>query len=536
MYSHLLLFYCRYGAHLSREQVAELVAPHPHSLELVTAWLDSHGVPSSSISMTHGGGWMTITDLPVTQANKLLGASYQLYRHARTNDTTILRTISYGLPAVLHKHVQTVVPTTSFASARTLRQTPRMRSIGARDSAPEVESGTLETTESETTEIPESKIAENLGSKIVETPGSAGVGYKSKVKKRSRELIPLSRRDQVVFPASLRWLYNYVPTPDQNTLGVAGYLNEHPSRADLRTFMNYREDRMAATFTVVNIDGGRYDPSHPDTEANLDIKSAQATAYTTPHSIGGLMRWSPGSDKPGVGDLFLQWLNYILSQPTIPPTISMSYGLLETNLPLEYTTTVCNLFAQLGARGVSVLFSSGDNGIGAGDCKDGSGNIQFVPEFPATCTFGFFYHSFQTQVAHHMAMASQVPMSLASVARPINYPKRQRAFPGVASRLTFHALATRMLLSPPSSKPSATSILASSSALAYIAQPILYLLCILYSAAGRGVPDVSAQALGYLFNFNGRAVPANGTSCAVLVRLSFSPCRPFSCTRLTDNV
>ena len=464
--------------------------------------------------MTHGGGWMTITDLPVTQANKLLGASYQLYWHARTNDTTILRTVSYGLPAVLHKHVQTVVPTTSFASARTLWQTPHMRSIGARDPAPQ--EGTAKATGSVT--------------------GWAGSGDKRKGKKRSRELMTLSRRDQVVFPASLRWLYNYVPTPDQNTLGVAGYLNEHPSRADLRTFMNYREDRMAATFTVVNIDGGRYDPSHPDTEANIDIKSAQATAYTTPHSIGGLMRWSPGSDKPGVGDLFLQWLDYILSQPTVPPTISMSYGLLETNLPLEYTTTVCNLFAQLGARGVSVLFSSGDNGIGAGDCKDGSGNIRFVPEFPATCTFGFFYHSFQAQVAHHMAMASQVPMSLASVARPINYPKRQQAFPGVVSRLTFHALATRMLLSPPSSKPSATSILASSSALAYIAQPILYLLCILYSAAGRGVPDVSAQALGYLFNFNGRAVPANGTSCAVLVRLSFSLCRPFSCIWLTDNV
>jgi hypothetical protein len=44
------------------------------------------------------------------------------------------------------------------------------------------------------------------------------------------------------------------------------------------------------------------------------------------------------------------------------------------------------LFAQLGARGVSVLFSSGDNGVGAGDCNDGPGNTRFVPDLPVTCT------------------------------------------------------------------------------------------------------------------------------------------------------
>ena len=46
--------------------------------------------------------------------------------------------------------------------------------------------------------------------------------------------------------------------------------------------------------------------------------------------------------------------------------------------------------AQLGARGVSVLFSSGDGGVSGianGDChrNDGSGQVQFVPTFPATC-------------------------------------------------------------------------------------------------------------------------------------------------------
>src|SRR6266702_3905657 len=130
LHSHVPLRF-RYGAYLSKEQVAELVAPHPDTLELVNSWLEHHGISLSSVSRTHGGGWLTVTNVPVSQANDLLGASYQLYRHTGTNETvTILRTVGYALPAALHAHVQAVVPTTYFNSPRMLQQTPRKRSRG----------------------------------------------------------------------------------------------------------------------------------------------------------------------------------------------------------------------------------------------------------------------------------------------------------------------------------------------------------------------------------------------------------------------
>ena len=66
----------RYGAHLSKEQVAELVAPHSDTLELVGAWFEFHEVSSSAVSITHGGGWLTIYKVPLTKANALLGADY----------------------------------------------------------------------------------------------------------------------------------------------------------------------------------------------------------------------------------------------------------------------------------------------------------------------------------------------------------------------------------------------------------------------------------------------------------------------------
>ncbi|KAH9032876.1 hypothetical protein EDB85DRAFT_1164303 [Lactarius pseudohatsudake] len=38
------------------------------------------------ISTTHGGSWLMLTGVPVSQANELLGASYQLYWYSGTGD------------------------------------------------------------------------------------------------------------------------------------------------------------------------------------------------------------------------------------------------------------------------------------------------------------------------------------------------------------------------------------------------------------------------------------------------------------------
>ena len=84
---------------------------------------------------------------------------------------------------------------------------------------------------------------------------------------------------------------------------------------------------------------------------------------------------------------YLDWLDFILDQPTIPQTISTSYGDDEQTVPPDYAKTVCDLFAQLGTMGSSVLFSSGDFGVGGGSClsNDGAEQRQFTPMFPASC-------------------------------------------------------------------------------------------------------------------------------------------------------
>ncbi|KAF8259527.1 peptidase S8/S53 domain-containing protein [Lactarius quietus] len=267
-----------YGAHLSKEQVARLVAPHPETLELIYSWLGHHDVPSSSTSTTHSGSCLKVTGLPISQANELLGAS------------------------VLHEHVRTVIPTTYFASTRTLWRPLRRRIVGV----------TADMTPRE-------------------------------------PLRTLTSSDNEITPDELRSLYRtvyYVPAAtDKNVLGES-------------------------------INNGKYNPNNPGTEASVDMQYAQAIAYPTPHIFYS------------TGDVWLEWFAYMLNEPEVPQTISISYGDLEKALPLEYAKTLCDMFAQLGTLGVSVI-TPADDGVGKPNCEanDGSGRVQFVPEWPSSCPY-----------------------------------------------------------------------------------------------------------------------------------------------------
>jgi tripeptidyl-peptidase-1 len=229
---NLLLANTRYGAHLSKEQVAVLVAPHPDTLDLVGSWLAHHGVPSSSISIDHGGSWLTLSGVPVSQADALLGASYRLYRHTETGEV-VLRTIGYALPEALHRDIWTVAPTTYFGSPRALRRTSRLNPDG-----PTLPDGDVE-----------------LQSELASGAVPAGCST-------------------IITPSCLRALYNtggYAPqVPDKNQLGIAGYLGEYTSQSDLTEFMTlFRADAVSAQVSIVGVNGGTNVESQPSSEARI---------------------------------------------------------------------------------------------------------------------------------------------------------------------------------------------------------------------------------------------------------------------------
>ncbi|KAI9435591.1 subtilisin-like protein [Lactarius indigo] len=416
----------KYRAYLSKERVTDLVAPDPHTLELINSWLRHYGVSPSMISMTHGGSWLTVSVLPVSQANDLLSASYQLYRHSATN-LTVLRTMSYGIPAGLHAHVKSVSPTTYFGSTRRLGQKRRMR--GGR--------GELVTT--------------------------------------------LSNRDSSVNPVFLIDLYEmegyYPAAGERNRLGVAGFIKEYPNLDDLKMFMKeFRpEGANDATYEVIRIKDGGYNPDDPGLEANQNIQYTAALTYPTP-----LIFYST-SGTHNEDDHFINWIGHLLEQEDIPQTVTASYGVYEDDVPPDIAKSICDLFKELGARGVSALIPSGGDGVGEGNCKDESGNVHFRPFFPASCPW-------VTAVGGTTGRSEQA--AVLSGGGFSNYSERPDFQDEVVPRFRRNLGST------------------------YYSG--------FYNPLDRGIPDVSAQALEFIIVNKGKQTRFQGTSCSAPVRLSFA--------------
>ncbi|KAH9024386.1 hypothetical protein EDB85DRAFT_2147056 [Lactarius pseudohatsudake] len=83
-HSYANLNACSHECHCSdvtKEQVADLVAPRPEILELVNSWFEHHGV-SSSLSMTHGGNTLMLK-APSQQSPRRIVPGLQACRSGR---------------------------------------------------------------------------------------------------------------------------------------------------------------------------------------------------------------------------------------------------------------------------------------------------------------------------------------------------------------------------------------------------------------------------------------------------------------------
>lgn len=194
-----------------------------------------------------------------------------------------------------------------------------------------------------------------------------------------------------ITPECLSNLYNFASSTSSQSvgrMGIAGFLEQYPSKSDLMTFMNKYaiQGNAAENYTCTPINGGSCPLSGTGIEANLDVQYARALTKSIPniyYSVGGRPPLAGGGFN--TNEPYLEFLNALLALPdsSLPNTISISYGDDEDTVPVDYATIVCNLFAQLGARGVSVLVAPGDSAVGA-TCKSGS-NRTFIATFPAAC-------------------------------------------------------------------------------------------------------------------------------------------------------
>ncbi|KZV71302.1 subtilisin-like protein [Peniophora sp. CONT] len=327
-----------YGKFLSKEQVEAFVAPKQDTTDAVNAFLTQAGLKSEVI--TPAADQISIT-LPVHQANELFDANFETFTHTSTGKQAV-RALAYSLPADLAPHVEFVHPTVVFPQF--VRNHP-MASFP----------------------LPASAVSAVTNSSI--TP----------------DAVPASCAS-VVTPACLQALYGIPTTPAvqaSNVLGVSGFIEQFAQTADLRTFLaGLRPDLPASTtFTTLLVDGG----SNPQAARDAGVEADLDTQYTVGVASGvPTVFISVGENNRDGIDGFQDIITTLLAENNPPKVLTTSYGFNEPDLTTTLANNLCNAHMQLGARGTSILFSSGDGGVSGSQSQTCT---TFIPTFPSGCPF-----------------------------------------------------------------------------------------------------------------------------------------------------
>ncbi|KAL7626034.1 hypothetical protein AAE478_002803 [Parahypoxylon ruwenzoriense] len=247
----------------------------------------------------------------------------------------------------------------------------------------------------------------------------------------------------------------------RNKIGFNNFLGEHPIRTDAELFLaKYRPEAVSSAqdfpqFTIA--DGPGDYPLTPEEiesstskEANLDLQAIAGISWKT-----------------------------------------TSYADDEQTVPESYARRVCQQFAQVGARGTSLLFSSGDSGVGPyGEClsNDGKNTTKFIPEFPPSCPY-------VTAVGATKDFDPEVVAYRPAFVGPDGIRRGNYTSGGGFSNY-FAA-------------PAYQAEIASS----YV-EKLGGLYNGLYNKKGRGYPDISAQGLYFAYFWNGTEGTISGTSAS----------------------
>ncbi|KAI9457302.1 subtilisin-like protein [Russula earlei] len=374
--------HARYGQHLMKEQVEELVRPDRRNVGAVDAWLAKYDIGGEAVQRSRAGDWVTIR-VPVALAEEMLDTEFHLWKHYKDDDNkdVLVRTTQYSLPEDLHAHIELIQPTTYFGRPKAMSTSFLLEPL----------------------DVLKVNITVSLGSPSPSaTPvnGSSPIFTDPNFGTNCSEMITVS---------CLLEMYNvagYQPAATaENGIGITGYLGQFANMADLQSFYAAeRPEAVNSTFKTVLVNDGQNDqtPENAGIEANLDTQFGFGIAFPTPgtfFSTGGSPPFVPDALTPSdTNEPYDDWLQFVLGMraDSVPQTISTSYGDDEQTVPKDYAIRVCREFALLGSRGVSVIFSSGDGGVGDGDpdpttqqciSNDGKNQTRFIPEFPASCPY-----------------------------------------------------------------------------------------------------------------------------------------------------
>ncbi|KAH8123866.1 tripeptidyl-peptidase I [Trichoderma asperellum] len=346
-----------YGKYLDIKEINEIFAPSNVTYTAVESWLKSHGV--ASYTRQGGSIWFQTT---VSIANAMLTTEFKTY--SDSTGTEKLRTLQYSIPEELVGHVDLISPTTYFGTTKAMRA---LRS---------------------------QNVASVARAKYLNNP--------QKPSGCNQTIIHKNETYQIFHPDCLRAKYGvdgYTPSAKSGSrIGFSSFLNETSSFSDLALYeKHYGLPKQNISVFLINGATDVQPPSNKnDSEANLDVQTIVSFTHPLPVTefvVAGIPPYIPDPALP-IGDPvqnepWLEFYEFLMSKTNeeLPQVITNSYGDEEQTVPEPYAVRVCNQIGLMGLRGISILASSGDTGVGMSCVASNSTTPQFNPMFPASCPY-----------------------------------------------------------------------------------------------------------------------------------------------------
>ncbi|KAK4495689.1 hypothetical protein PRZ48_012957 [Zasmidium cellare] len=393
----------RYGRHWSAEEVHEFFAPAEEAAEDVKAWLMNSGIDASSIMHYENKGWLAL-NVSASKAEQMFKTEYFEYEHkGRQSEGVKVGCDDYHLPEHIAKHIDYITPGIALSSnmikSKVKRDWPHHWGPGHRPPGPH--------------EWKPPHQPWHL------PPGAGDL---------PKELQGCSAN---VTPTCLRALYGIPKATRKDNINSLGLYESGDtySQQDLNLFFqHYATNVPQGTHPTLNsVDGGQA-PVAPDSvvntgESDIDMDIAFSLVYpqtVTLYQVDDLNNGEVDGFNNFLDALdgsYCSYTAYGLTGNTAPydsvypdpapggykgqvmcgtykPTrvISVSYGESEYDMPWNYTRRQCNEYMKLGLQGVTIMYASGDYGVGSfpGDDSDSGclGDAQNVynPQYP-TCPY-----------------------------------------------------------------------------------------------------------------------------------------------------
>ncbi|KAK5994789.1 Aorsin [Cladobotryum mycophilum] len=360
----------RYGQFWSAQDVIDMFAPSQEAVSGTVQWLLQSGIDSKTIKPSAGRNWIKV-NTTVGEAEKLLETTYYTYKN--DEGIELVACDSYSVPKDIQSNIDLIMPTIQLET----------RGLASSDSG---------------------------------LRRRDGLSPKINILASNPDPNSLDHCDQATTPACLRAQYGLPETGESvegNSYGIVEFAPQSYDQTDLNGFFStYASNVPNDTAPIVAaIDGGLFSHENGSStrgESNLDLCYAiglvhpqKVTLYqvgdgdfaqpATNNNFldaidGSYCTFEGGDDKdwdaiyPHDGSLPGEWMG--------PPdcgtqkatnVISVSYGSTESARGFAYRNRECTEYMKLGLMGVTVLFSSGDDGVAGG------GYGRFNPMYPGTC-------------------------------------------------------------------------------------------------------------------------------------------------------